>query len=221
MNAGVGASASAKSTLPLHSVGSRVGDCGLAAQAGRENEFRDSVRQSLAYAQALSVNTLHCLSGRTQADVTWDNQLEVYVENLRWAASVCDACGGGVRITIEPINSTTLTDYVMSSYTLADTVLLRVHCANVGLQFDSFHAQMTCGRLTSLLRAHAQRLFHCQLSQVPGRHEPDDKGEINIPYVVQVLQEIGYSAFVGLEFVPRESTAAALSKPWMSLFARN
>ena len=44
---------------------------------------------------------------------------------------------------------------------------------------------------------------HIQIAQAPDRGEPDDKGEINYKYVLQLLEDIGYTGFIGLEYKPR------------------
>ena len=51
------------------------------------------------------------------------------------------------------------------------------------------------------------RVGHIQVAGVPGRHEPD-VGEINYPYIFAVLDELGYSGWVGCEYKPARGLAA-------------
>lgn len=44
---------------------------------------------------------------------------------------------------------------------------------------------------------------HIQIAQVPDRGEPDKHGEINFPYVFDLLRKLNYDGFVGLEYKPR------------------
>ena len=44
---------------------------------------------------------------------------------------------------------------------------------------------------------------HIQIAQAPDRGEPDMNGEINYKYVLQLLEDIGYTGFIGLEYKPR------------------
>jgi len=44
---------------------------------------------------------------------------------------------------------------------------------------------------------------------VPGRHEPDT-GEINYPYLFELLDRLGYSGWVGCEYVPAGDTIEGL-----------
>lgn len=43
---------------------------------------------------------------------------------------------------------------------------------------------------------------HIQISQVPSRHEPDEKGELNFPFILNHLMKIGYDGWIGCEYVP-------------------
>lgn len=44
---------------------------------------------------------------------------------------------------------------------------------------------------------------HIQIAQVPYRHEPDEQGEINFPFVFQTLRSLGYRGWIGCEYIPR------------------
>ena len=50
---------------------------------------------------------------------------------------------------------------------------------------------------------------HIQIAGTPGRHEPD-VGEINYPYLFDLLDEIGYQGWVGCEYRPKGDTVAGL-----------
>ena len=49
-----------------------------------------------------------------------------------------------------------------------------------------------------------------QIASVPKRNEPD-RGEVNYPYLCAVLDEIGYSGWVGCEYRPSGKTVDGLS----------
>ncbi|KAK2488609.1 hypothetical protein MC885_013058 [Smutsia gigantea] len=52
---------------------------------------------------------------------------------------------------------------------------------------------------------------HVQVAQVPGRGEPGSPGELNFPYLFQLLEDEGYKGFVGCEYQPQGDTAEGLS----------
>jgi hydroxypyruvate isomerase len=45
---------------------------------------------------------------------------------------------------------------------------------------------------------------------VPGRAELDDCQEIHFPAIMRTLVEIGYTGFVGQEFIPTRDAATSL-----------
>ncbi|XP_045753862.1 putative hydroxypyruvate isomerase isoform X3 [Mirounga angustirostris] len=52
---------------------------------------------------------------------------------------------------------------------------------------------------------------HVQAAQVPDRGEPDSPGELNFPYLFQLLEDEGYRGFVGCEYRPQGDTVEGLS----------
>ena len=53
-------------------------------------------------------------------------------------------------------------------------------------------------------------LRHVQIAGVPGRHEPT-VGEINYPYLFDLLDELRYQGWVGCEYRPQADTWTGLS----------
>uniref|UniRef100_A0A663MDG5 Hydroxypyruvate isomerase (putative) n=1 Tax=Athene cunicularia TaxID=194338 RepID=A0A663MDG5_ATHCN len=53
-------------------------------------------------------------------------------------------------------------------------------------------------------------LGHIQIAQVPGRHEPDSPGELNFPYIFELLESLGYTGYVGCEYAPKGDTLEGL-----------
>ena len=45
---------------------------------------------------------------------------------------------------------------------------------------------------------------------MPERHEPDI-GELNYPYLFELVDTLGYTGFVGCEYRPRAGTSAGLT----------
>src|SRR3989344_2486856 len=54
------------------------------------------------------------------------------------------------------------------------------------------------------------RVAHIQIAGVPGRHEPD-RGELNYPFLFEMLDALGYSRWVGCEYRPEADTSAGLA----------
>jgi len=197
-----------------------AGDRGLAAVPGREAEFRAGLPKAAEYAQALDCDLVHVMAGVLDSGADIANAERVYVENLRYASTFLKR--HGVRAVIEPINrrhgvaqgAASYTTEGMYGYFLnlpsqALRVIEKVGSDNLFLHLDVYHMQLTEGRLAQTLTDCIGLLKHVQIAGVPGRHEPS-VGEINYPYVFDVLDEIGYQGWVGCEYRPRAGTLAGL-----------
>ncbi len=72
----------------------------------------------------------------------------------------------------------------------ARQIIERVGSDNLFLQMDLYHCQVMRGDLAEEIKAHLPLIGHFQIAGNPGRHEPD-LGEINYPYVFDLIDESG------------------------------
>jgi len=179
------------------------GERGLAAVPGREAEFMRDVERALDYAKATGCKRIHALAG----NAVGGEAEAVYVANLRAAADFL--APHGISLLIEPLNTRDAPGYFLSTTGAAMRVLDRVRRDTVSLQLDLYHCQIMEGDLARHIRDLAGRFAHVQIAGVPERHEPDT-GEVNYPYVLDLLDETGYSGWVGCEYRPKAGTLAGL-----------
>jgi hydroxypyruvate isomerase len=178
-----------------------AGERGTASLAGREAEFRDSMALALDYAAVLRPHRLHIMAGLARGEAA----RATYIANLGHAAHIAGKQG----LCIEPINNRDMPGYHLNNSTDAVAVLDAVGAANLGLQFDLYHAQIMEGDLTRRLEALMPRIAHIQIAGVPDRHEPDT-GEVDYPHLFGVLDRLGYDGFVGCEYRPAGRTGDGL-----------
>jgi hydroxypyruvate isomerase len=203
-----------------------AGDRGLAAIPGREAEFRAGLPKAAEYAQALDCDLVHVMAGVLDSGADIANAERVYVENLRYACAFLKR--HGVRAVIEPINRrhgvaqggasyTTegMYGYFLNLTSQALRVIEKVGSDNLFLHLDVYHMQLTEGRLAQTLTDCLALLKHVQIAGVPGRHEPS-VGEINYPYLFDLLDELRYDGHVGCEYRPQAGTLPALA--WASRY---
>lgn len=192
------------------------GERGLAALAGREDEFAQGLETAMSYAQALDCPQIHVMAGipdpqgparRTPEQALEHPAAELYIRRIRQAAD--RAAAEGRRVLIEPINPVDMPGYFLGSVALGLQMLERIDRENLGLQLDLYHAQITDGDLTRLLRSYAEVIGHIQIASVPDRHEPD-AGETSYPHLFSVIEEIGYTGWVGCEYRPAGRTEDGL-----------
>jgi hydroxypyruvate isomerase len=186
------------------------GERGLACLAARRDEFRrDFVEQALPYAQALRCRQVHVMAGIVAAGTDAAAAHDVYVDNLAWAAQ--QAAGAGIDVLMEPINARDMPGYFLNRQAQAHDIALEAGAPNLKVQMDLYHCQVSEGDLAMKLRRFLPtgRVAHLQIAGVPQRHEPD-LGEVNYPYLFELIDELGYAGHVGCEYRPRAGTSAGL-----------
>ena len=184
-----------------------AGERGIAALRGREQEFRDGVEQALVYAKATRCRLLHAMAGLLPESHDRAEAERVYLANLQHAADRLAA--EGLTLVIEPINTRDIPGYFLNTTTQAMSVIERVGRPNLKLQLDLYHVQIMEGDLAHRVRALFDHYPHVQIAGNPGRHEPDI-GEINYPYLFDLLDELGYEGWIGCEYRPKGETRAGL-----------
>ncbi|MFA4964616.1 MAG: TIM barrel protein [Thermoleophilia bacterium] len=192
-----------------------AGDRGLLSHPSRESEFRENVPVALDFANRVGCRQLNALVGVALPGEDREEQIELAVANVRWAAREAAACG--VSVLIEAVNTFENGPYLVSRTDEAASFIARVGEPNVALQYDAYHMQRMEGNLAATIRRHGGRIAHVQIADSPGRGEPGT-GEINFPYLFGVLEEIGYRGHVGLEYVPTTPTTEQ-SFGWMEGWA--
>lgn len=191
-----------------------AGERGIAALPGREQEFKESVATALQYALALNCKKVHAMSGIVDPRFTYQEHVATFIENIRYAADAF--AKHNITLLIEPLNKRDVPGYFVAHQRDAVELIKQVKRANVKLQLDLYHAQIMDGDLTILIRELADYTGHIQIASVPDRHEPSE-GELNYPHLFNVLDESGYSSWIGCEYNPRHSTIAGLDwvKPYL------
>jgi len=184
-----------------------AGDRGTAALPGRETEFRSGFARALEYAAVLGNDRVHVMAGIVPADADHARCRTVYLENLAYAAA--SAAAHGITVLIEPINTRDMPGYFLNLQSDGHTICRQVGAANLKVQFDCYHCQIMEGDLAVKLKRDFGGIGHIQIAGVPERHEPDI-GELNYPYLFDVIDELGYSGWIGCEYRPRAGTSAGL-----------
>lgn len=177
------------------------GPRGFAAVPGLEDRFRRDFERSLRVAQALRARNIHVMAGRAEGP----EALETYLRNLKWAAERAPHAS----LTIEPLNRTDMPGYFLNDFDLAIDVIDRIAVPNLGLQLDTYHAQIITGDMRNCWTRVAPLVRHIQIAGFPGRHEPDN-GILDYPAFFAELDAWGYKGWVGCEYNPARTTNGGL-----------
>ncbi len=192
-----------------------AGERGIACLPDRVDEFRAGVAKAISYADALGCKRLNALAGKVPAGVTREDAHRTFVTNLRYAAAELERAG--IALVAEAINTYDIPGFFLSRSDQTFAIIDEVGSKNLTLQYDIYHMQRMEGELAATLRTQLARIGHVQLADNPGRHEPGT-GEINYPFLFDVLDQIGYAGWVGCEYVPGNGTVAGLG--WASNYLK-
>lgn len=186
---------------------SSAGEWGRAALPGREQDARRDIDLALEYALALKCPSVHVMAGIVPLDADRKCFKQTFIENVRYAAELFSE--HDINVMIEALSPKIKPDYLFSSQSQTVELVNSIGRRNVFVQLDFFHAQVVDGNLSHLITSLAGRYGHIQIASVPERHEPDD-GEINYPYLFDLLDSVNYSGWIGCEYHPRGDTLAGL-----------
>ena len=190
-----------------------AGERGIACLPGRQADFRRALlEQALPYAQALRCPRVHVMAGLVPAGSDRAALHATYVNNLAWAAQ--QAATVGVDVLIEPINPRDMPGYFLNRQDQAHAIRAEVGAPNLKVQMDLYHCQIVEGDVAMKLRQYLQGgehggVGHLQIAGVPERHEPS-LGELNYPYLFDIIDASGWLGHIGCEYRPQNSTSAGL-----------
>ena len=199
-----------------------AGERGLACLPGREAEFREGIARAITYAQALQCPRIHVMAGLVPQDVDPATVRATYVANVRYAAE--QAAAHGIQILLEPINGRDMPGFFLSRQDQAHALVAEIGATNVKVQMDLYHCQIVEGDLAMKIRQYLPtgNVGHFQIAGVPERHEPD-VGELNYPYLFQLLDTLGYDGWIGCEYKPARGAAPHATRdglgwlqPWLA-----
>ena len=190
------------------------GERGVASLPGREEEFRAGVAKAIQYAQALGTPIVHAMAGIPPAGSDRAKCRAVYVQNIRYAAR--ELARHNLGLVLEPINQRDMPGFFLGTQAEAHAVREELGEPNLKVQMDFYHVQVQEGDIAMKFRKYCAHVGHIQVASAPERNEPDD-GEINYPYLFRLLDQLGYSGWVGCEYRPRAGTEQGLG--WFKNFS--
>ena len=185
-------------------------DFGVTAKPGREAEARQYIDEAIAYGAIIGALNINSVAGKTD----WSDQAEAtYRENLAYA---CDkAADHGMGVVIEPINQRDAPGYHLRTLEQGIETIKAVGKDNLKLMLDCYHTQIMQGDVTLRIKDCLPYVGHIQIAAVPDRGEPD-AGEINYPWLLAAIDDMGWNGFIGAEYKPRTTTDEGIA--WLEAY---
>ncbi len=136
-----------------------------------------------------------------------DGEMETsIIETLSSAAQIAEK--ENFILLLEPLN--TLVNhkgYYLDSAKKAARIIRGINSPNVRLLYDIYHMQIMEGNICDFIEKNIDIIGHFHSAGVPGRHELYN-GELNYPFIIKLLDKLGYTGCFGLEYIPAEKDHA-------------
>ena len=175
---------------------------GLACIPGSQAQLLQGADLALRYAQALQCPRVHMMAGLLPSGTTRAELMDTYVAHARAASQRVAAAG--LDLLIEPINNRDMPGFFLNRQDHAHDLVAAIGQPNVKVQMDLYHCQIVEGDVAMKIRQYLPtgNVGHFQIAGVPERHEPD-VGEMNYPYLFDLIDSLGYTGWIGCEYRPR------------------
>jgi hydroxypyruvate isomerase len=172
---------------------------GLTNPANRE-EWLERARMTILFTKAAQIPATIVCTGNVVPGMTDDAMLASVVEGLKPTVKLAEEAG--VTLLLEPLN--TVCDhpgYWLTSSDRGADICRRLNSPRMKLLFDCYHMQVMEGNLLQHIERNLDIIGHFHMAGVPGRHELFE-GEVNYPYLVKKVTDMGYRGVFGLEYAP-------------------
>ena len=169
--------------------------------ASREPSARERIQKDMqrAVEVAKRVNARWCtvVPGAYAKNVPWDYQTAAVIDNLRFAADICEPAG--LTMVLEPLNE--WRDHAgvfLTGIPQAFLICRGVDRPACKILDDLYHQQITEGNLIPNIDAAWDEIAYFQVGDNPGRKEPTT-GEIHYKAIFGHLHRRGFTGIVGME----------------------
>jgi hydroxypyruvate isomerase len=155
--------------------------------------------EAIPLVAAAGYKNLICFSGNRNGmdDVTG---MKNCVEGLKQIMPLAEA--KGVTIHIELFNSKVdHKDYMGDKSAWGIELCKQLGSPNFKILFDIYHMQIDEGDIIRSIQDSHAFFGHYHTAGVPGRHELDDRQELNYPAIMRAIKATGYKGYVAHEFI--------------------
>ena len=182
---------------------------GLSHPAKRK-QWLDRAKTTIQFNKAANIPATIVCTGNTVKGMSHRQMMQSVMEGLKPTLEM--AVKTGVTLLLEPLN--TLYDhpgYWLSNSDKGAAICRKLNCPNMKLLFDCYHMQIMEGDILKHIERNIDVIGHFHSAGVPGRHELYNS-ELNYPFVMGQIEQLGYKGVFGLEYAPSIDDVESLSK---------
>jgi hydroxypyruvate isomerase len=173
-------------------------------------KIEEAFRKSIPRAAKLGVANVITFSGN-RGGMTDEEGMKNTIAGLNRVKKIAE--DHGVTICMELLNSKVdHKDYMCDHTAWGVRVMEAVNSPRVKLLYDIYHMQIMEGDLIRTITTNIEWLGHFHTGGVPGRHELDNKQEVNWIGVMRAVAATGYTGYVAHEFLPSRDPLRSLQE---------
>jgi hydroxypyruvate isomerase len=174
------------------------------------NQWLNRARMTLDFNKAAGIPATIVCTGNVVKGMTQEQMRKSIMEGLKRTVEIAQK--RDVTLLLEPLN----TPYDHAGYFLTGSDAGAEICREIGfdklkLLFDCYHMQIMEGDLVNHIKRNIDVIGHFHSAGVPGRHELY-RGETNYPFLIEQIEEMGYTGVFGLEYAPSVKHEESLKK---------
>jgi hydroxypyruvate isomerase len=171
-------------------------------------KIEEAFRRSIPLAAKSGVTNIITFSGN-RAGMSDEEGAKNTVAGLNRVKKIAE--DHGVTICMELLNSKVdHNDYMCDHTAWGVRVMQEVNSPRVKLLYDIYHMQIMEGDLIRTITQNIDWIGHFHTGGVPGRHELDDKQEVQWAAVMRAIAATNYAGYVAHEFVPTRDPLTSL-----------
>jgi hydroxypyruvate isomerase len=177
------------------------------ADPQEQEAFLADLQKLLPIAAELECPGIIVLSGNKVPGLSKEQQHQSCIEGLKRAAEI--AAKQNITLLLENIDPEENPKYYLTSVAEGFEILRQVNSPHVKFLYDFYHEQIAEGNLIDKLEKNIDQVGLVHIADVPGRHAPGT-GEINYDNIFRKLQELRYSGYAAMEFMPQDDPVKEL-----------
>jgi hydroxypyruvate isomerase len=168
------------------------------------------IREAIAATAAEGWRNVICFSGN-RAGMDDETGLQNCTRALKSIVGFAEQ--QKVVINMELLNSrVNHPDYMCDRSAWGVELVKRVGSPNFKLLYDIYHMQIMEGDIIRTIRDNHQYFGHYHTAGNPGRHELDQRQELNYKPICEAIVETGFDGFLAQEFIPQRDPLASLAE---------
>lgn len=181
---------------------------GLSCVPHKIDLFNQALAEAMDYAQLLRPEVINILAGRCFDDDHLAEYLQTFKHNLLFAADTFSLLN--IKTVFEAVNTHDMPAFLIHSGVQMLEILAELRHPNLFMQYDIYHASKMGEDPAQFIYQHADKIGHIQFADCPNRGQPGT-GQLDFSQLFNLIEQSGYSGWLGAEYRPIGTTADSLS----------